>query len=102
MARLGVLLMAVFISAIALEQSFVNAKFSKSIFFNSGGNSMSAILGDGDDLQLVLDRMAGKIICFSSIYNIAFQHFAFYLRQLSVLVSGGRVYSAHGSIYIIT
>ncbi|KAB1223571.1 putative xyloglucan endotransglucosylase/hydrolase protein 26 [Morella rubra] len=62
MARLGVLLMAVFISAIALEQSFVNAKFSKSIFFNSGGNSMSAILGDGDDLQLVLDRMAGSRI----------------------------------------
>jgi xyloglucan:xyloglucosyl transferase len=60
MARLQVLLMALFISAIALDQSFVNAKFSKSMYFTPGANSQSAILGNGDDLQLVLDNTAGK------------------------------------------
>ncbi|XP_062148688.1 probable xyloglucan endotransglucosylase/hydrolase protein 26 [Alnus glutinosa] len=60
MARLQVLLMALFISAIALDQSFVNAKFSKSMYFTPGANSQSAILGNGDDLQLVLDNTAGS------------------------------------------
>jgi len=43
--------MALFISAIALDQSFVNAQFSE---------SMCAIVGNGDDLHLVLDNTAGK------------------------------------------
>ena len=54
--------MVVFISAIALDQSLVNAKFSKSMYFTAGANNQSTMLGNGDDLQLVLDQTAGKII----------------------------------------
>uniref|UniRef100_A0A2N9H1C9 Xyloglucan endotransglucosylase/hydrolase n=1 Tax=Fagus sylvatica TaxID=28930 RepID=A0A2N9H1C9_FAGSY len=62
MARLLALLMVVFISAIALDQSLVNAKFSKSMYFTAGANNQSTMLGNGDDLQLVLDQTAGTRI----------------------------------------
>lgn len=67
MARLRALLMVVFISAIALNQILVNAKFSKSMYFASGANNQSKMLGNGDNLQLVLDKTAGKIIFLSSV-----------------------------------
>lgn len=67
MARLRALLMVVFISAIAPNQILVNAKFSKSMYFASGANNQSTTLGNGDNLQLVLDKTAGKIIFLSSV-----------------------------------
>jgi xyloglucan:xyloglucosyl transferase len=60
MARLQVVVMALFISAIALDQSFVNANFYKSMYFNPGANNWSSIVGTGNDLHLVLDNKAGK------------------------------------------
>ncbi|KAM4123664.1 hypothetical protein ACB094_01G174400 [Castanea mollissima] len=62
MARLRALLMVVFIYAIALNQILVNAKFSKSMYFASGANNQSTMLGNGDNLQLVLDKTAGTRI----------------------------------------
>ncbi|XP_059433337.1 probable xyloglucan endotransglucosylase/hydrolase protein 26 [Corylus avellana] len=60
MARLQVLVMALFISAIALDQSFVNANFYQSMYFTPGANNGSSIVGMGNDLHLVLDNKAGS------------------------------------------
>lgn len=42
----------------ALDQSAVDAKFSNSMYI-TWGTQHAALLGDGDDLQLVLDRTSG-------------------------------------------
>lgn len=42
----------------ALDQSVVDAKFSKSMYI-TWGMQHAAILGNGDDLQLVLDQTSG-------------------------------------------
>ncbi|KAL3566641.1 hypothetical protein D5086_032056 [Populus alba] len=55
MASLRAFLVALFIFAVAFDPSSVNAKFSKSMYFYWGAHN-SAILGDGDDLQLVLNQ----------------------------------------------
>ena len=61
MASLQALLFALFITAIALDQSFVEAKFSKSMYINWGAHH-STFAGNGEDLQLVLDQSSGKPI----------------------------------------
>lgn len=42
----------------ALDQGAVDAKFSKSMYI-TWGTQHAAILGNGDDLQLVLDKTSG-------------------------------------------
>ncbi|KAI3714655.1 hypothetical protein L6452_21613 [Arctium lappa] len=59
MAGFGPLAMAVFMSAIAFHSSIVDAKFSKSMYFNWGAHH-SSILGNGDELRLVLDQTSGS------------------------------------------
>ncbi|KAJ6355519.1 hypothetical protein OIU77_005998 [Salix suchowensis] len=59
MASLQTFLAALLIVAVAFDPRSVNAKFSKSMSFYWGANN-SAILGDGDDLQLVLNRKSGS------------------------------------------
>lgn len=59
MGSFQVLFVALLVTAVAFEQSFVDANFSKSMYFNWGA-SHSSILGNGDDLQLVLDSTSGK------------------------------------------
>ena len=61
MASLQALLFALFITAIALDQNFVEAKFSKSMYINWGAHH-STFAGNGEDLQLVLDQSSGKPI----------------------------------------
>ncbi|CAN0900100.1 Probable xyloglucan endotransglucosylase/hydrolase protein 26 [Linum grandiflorum] len=46
-------------SIIALHPTSVDAKFSKSVYFYWGAHH-SSILGNGDDLQLVLDQSSGS------------------------------------------
>jgi xyloglucan:xyloglucosyl transferase len=58
MASLRAFLVALFIFAVAFDPSSVNAKFSKSMYFYWGAHN-SAILGDGDNLQLVLNPTSG-------------------------------------------
>lgn len=58
MASLQTFLAALLIVAVAFDPRSVNAKFSKSMSFYWGANN-SAILGEGDDLQLVLNRKSG-------------------------------------------
>ncbi|KVH93880.1 Concanavalin A-like lectin/glucanase superfamily [Cynara cardunculus var. scolymus] len=55
MAGFQALAMAVFVSAIAFHSSVVDGKFSKSMYFNWGAHH-SSILGNGDELRLVLDK----------------------------------------------
>ncbi|KAJ6914083.1 xyloglucan endotransglucosylase/hydrolase protein 26 [Populus alba x Populus x berolinensis] len=59
MSSLRTLLAALFIFAVAFDPSAVNAKFSNSMYFYWGAHH-SAILGNGDDLQLVLDQTSGS------------------------------------------
>ncbi|RVW96245.1 putative xyloglucan endotransglucosylase/hydrolase protein 26 [Vitis vinifera] len=59
MGSFQVLFVALLVTAVAFEQSFVDANFSKSMYFNWGA-SHSSILGNGDDLQLVLDSTSGS------------------------------------------
>uniref|UniRef100_A0A6N2KRC0 Xyloglucan endotransglucosylase/hydrolase n=1 Tax=Salix viminalis TaxID=40686 RepID=A0A6N2KRC0_SALVM len=59
MASLQTFLAALLIVAVAFDPRSVNAKFSKSMSFYWGANN-SAILGEGDDLQLVLNRKSGS------------------------------------------
>lgn len=59
MASLQALLLAVFITAVALDQSFVEAKFSKSMYINWGAHH-STMSADGEDIQLVLDKTSGN------------------------------------------
>jgi xyloglucan:xyloglucosyl transferase len=58
MASLRASLVALFIFAVAFDPSSVNAKFSKSMYFYWGARH-SSILGNGDDLQLVLNQSSG-------------------------------------------
>ncbi|KAJ0698566.1 putative xyloglucan:xyloglucosyl transferase [Helianthus annuus] len=50
---------AAFVFAIAFQSSTVHANFRKSMYFNWGANH-SSILGNGDDLRLVLDQTSGS------------------------------------------
>ncbi|KAL9376754.1 hypothetical protein Peur_030874 [Populus x canadensis] len=59
MASLRAFLVALFIFAVAFDLSSVNAKFSKSMYFYWGAHH-SSILGNGDDLQLVLNQSSGS------------------------------------------
>lgn len=59
MASLQSLLAVLFIFAIAFDPSSVDAKFSNSMYFYWGAQN-SAILGNGDDLQLMLDQTSGN------------------------------------------
>ncbi|XP_031250682.1 probable xyloglucan endotransglucosylase/hydrolase protein 26 [Pistacia vera] len=59
MASLQTLLSILFFTAIAFHQGLVDAKFSKSMYISWGAHH-SAILGNGDDLQLVLDQSSGS------------------------------------------
>ncbi|GAV90009.1 Glyco_hydro_16 domain-containing protein/XET_C domain-containing protein, partial [Cephalotus follicularis] len=52
------LLVALFMLAIALDQSLVQANFSKSMYISWGARN-AAIVGNGDDLHLVLDQTSG-------------------------------------------
>ncbi|XP_030448692.2 probable xyloglucan endotransglucosylase/hydrolase protein 26 [Syzygium oleosum] len=59
MASLHVLLMALVLCGIALDQSHVEAKFSKSMYINWGTQHCS-ISPNGEDVQLVLDQISGS------------------------------------------
>ncbi|MFS7982513.1 putative xyloglucan:xyloglucosyl transferase [Helianthus anomalus] len=58
MAGSRALFLAVFVFAIAFQSSMVHANFRKAMYFNWGANH-SSILGNGDDLRLVLDQTSG-------------------------------------------
>lgn len=60
MASLQTFSMVLFFTAIAFHQDFVIAKFSKSMYINWGAHH-SAIVGNGEDLSLVLDQSSGEI-----------------------------------------
>lgn len=59
MGSFRALFVALLVTAVAFDKGFVDAKFSKSMYFNWGA-SHSSILGNGDDLELVLDSTSGK------------------------------------------
>ncbi|KAJ9538714.1 hypothetical protein OSB04_031447 [Centaurea solstitialis] len=59
MATFQALAMAVFVFVIAFRSSVVDGKFSKSMYFNWGAHH-SSILGNGDELRLVLDKTSGS------------------------------------------
>ncbi|KAK9208560.1 hypothetical protein WN944_000918 [Citrus x changshan-huyou] len=59
MASLQTFSMVLFFTAIAFHQDFVIAKFSKSMYINWGAHH-SAIVGNGEDLNLVLDQSSGS------------------------------------------
>ncbi|PWA16219.1 xyloglucan endotransglucosylase/hydrolase 26 [Artemisia annua] len=59
MASSWALFMAVFVFAVAFRSCVVDAKFSKSMYFNWGAQH-SSISGNGDDVQLVLDQTSGS------------------------------------------
>ena len=61
MASLQALLLALFITALALNQNFVEARFSNSMYINWGAHH-SSFAGNGEDLQLGLDQTSGKPI----------------------------------------
>ena len=67
MASLQALLLALFITAVALDYSFVEARFSKSMYINWGAHH-STFAANGEDLQLVLDQTSGKPIILISCY----------------------------------
>lgn len=60
MASLKALLLALFITAVVVDQSFVEANFPKSMYINWGANH-SSFAGNGEDLQLVLDQTSGNL-----------------------------------------
>ena len=59
MGSFQVLFVGLLVTALAFDLSFVDANFSKSMYFNWGAHH-SSILGNGDDLELVLDPTSGK------------------------------------------
>ncbi|XP_059638173.1 probable xyloglucan endotransglucosylase/hydrolase protein 26 [Cornus florida] len=59
MGSVQALFIALCILAIAFHSSSVEAKFSKSMYFTWGAQH-SSIIGNGDDLQLVLDPTSGS------------------------------------------
>ncbi|KAF8393403.1 hypothetical protein HHK36_021647 [Tetracentron sinense] len=59
MGNLQALFIALMISVLAFDKSLVEANFYDSMYFNWGAHH-SAILGNGDNLQLVLDKTAGS------------------------------------------
>ncbi|GJW64563.1 probable xyloglucan endotransglucosylase/hydrolase protein 26 [Tanacetum coccineum] len=62
--------MAVFVFALAFHSSVVDAKFSKSMYFNWGAHH-SSISSDGEDVRLVLDQTSGK----NSAWNPVTQYY---------------------------
>lgn len=73
MASLQALLFVLFLTAIAFQQVLVDATIYKSMYITWGAHQ-SAILGNGDDLQLVLDQSSGKIL-----------QFIFYVAMLQII-----------------
>ncbi|XVE54233.1 hypothetical protein DITRI_Ditri03aG0063900 [Diplodiscus trichospermus] len=61
MASLQAFLLALFITAVALNQNFVEAKLSNSMYINWGAQH-SAFSDNGEDLQLVLDQTSGSAV----------------------------------------
>ncbi|XP_012451482.1 probable xyloglucan endotransglucosylase/hydrolase protein 26 [Gossypium raimondii] len=59
MPSLKALLLALFIIAVVVDQSFVEANFPKSMYINWGAHH-SSFAGNGEDLQLVLDQTSGS------------------------------------------
>ncbi|KAF5788502.1 putative xyloglucan:xyloglucosyl transferase [Helianthus annuus] len=59
MAGSRALFLVVFVFAIAFQSSMVHANFRKAMYFNWGAHH-SSILGNGDDLRLVLDQTSGS------------------------------------------
>ncbi|XP_071742333.1 probable xyloglucan endotransglucosylase/hydrolase protein 26 [Rutidosis leptorrhynchoides] len=72
MAGSRALFMAVVLLSVVFRTSKVDANFPKSMYFNWGAQH-SSVLGDGDDIQLVLDQTSGtciqskKVFLFGSI-----------------------------------
>lgn len=71
MAGSRAMVMVVFVITIAFHSSMVNANFPKSMYFNWGAQH-SSILGNGDDLRLVLDQTSG-IYTYSHLYLYSLQ-----------------------------
>ncbi|XP_044463347.1 probable xyloglucan endotransglucosylase/hydrolase protein 26 [Mangifera indica] len=61
MASLQALFFVLFLTAIAFQQVLVDATIYKSMYITWGAHQ-SAILGNGDDLQLVLDQSSGSAV----------------------------------------
>lgn len=59
MATLQALAIALFISSVAFHQCLVNAQFYESMYINWGAHH-SSILGNGEELELVLDQTSGS------------------------------------------
>ncbi|KAK9102770.1 hypothetical protein Sjap_020024 [Stephania japonica] len=59
MGKQEVLLLVLVFAVVAFEQPIVDAKFSNSMHFNWGVQH-SSVVGDGDELHLVLDQMSGS------------------------------------------
>ncbi|KAK1377636.1 Xyloglucan endotransglucosylase/hydrolase [Heracleum sosnowskyi] len=59
MATLQSLAIALFISWVAFQQRLVNAQFYESMYLNWGAHH-SSILGNGEELELVLDQTSGS------------------------------------------
>jgi len=59
MGNFQAIVIALFILATTFHSHVVDGKFSKSMYFNWGAHH-SSILGNGDDLQLVLDKTSGS------------------------------------------
>lgn len=58
MAGSQALVMAVLVMGIAFHSTLIDATIAKSMYFNWGAHH-SSILGNGDDLRLVLDQTSG-------------------------------------------
>ncbi|XVF34876.1 hypothetical protein REPUB_Repub18cG0096200 [Reevesia pubescens] len=61
MAGLQALLLALFITAVAINHSFVEANFFKSMYINWGSHH-ATFASNGEDLQLVLDQTSGSAV----------------------------------------
>ena len=78
MASFQTLFIAIFISAFAFQTCLGEGKFSKSMYFNWGAQH-SSFLGNGDEVQLVLDRTSGIHTCLcpyvcACVYNVCDYH----------------------------
>jgi len=76
MAGSKALMMAVLVIGIAFHSSLVDATIAKSMYLNWGAHH-STILGNGDDLRLVLDQSSG--ICILCLFKIGMSCFLFRL-----------------------
>lgn len=81
MANFNKILVASFIFAVAFNFFLVDANFSKGMYL-TWGVQHAAIQGNGEDLQLVLDRFSGETSMFSIDKHTAF----FNMLQMNITI----------------